>query len=321
MTPVILDALLFNQPDSAFYQKTLAIEQISFDVLASAEKPGIWLAGPEQWSPEKTPSLPLALVWKTSSQANGGVQPSTHGHIVLSHESGGRTVMAKLVDEDKLPPPQREDEATRKPDKPARERLIAGELWWDADANLFGGLPGGWTAAVISGGWVSNAHRVMVEVPSFKDTVVQAKLSDRTFTAEELAAYAKTSRHPALPEKGVQFKLGLSEGSKRKPMLFGAYALPAPTASPEADPGADLVLNAFLSGLGFKDVLQWKIVLPAAAAKTEAGIRKGWFLLDLEQRLRNPRLETFEFPADTYITFVYGSWFSKPEPLDPGSMR
>jgi hypothetical protein len=88
MAPVIVDALLFNQPDSAYFQKTLAIEQISFDVLASADKPGIWLGGPERWNPEREPSLPLALVWKTSTHANGGVQPSTHGHIVLSHPGG-----------------------------------------------------------------------------------------------------------------------------------------------------------------------------------------------------------------------------------------
>jgi len=315
MMPVIVDALLFNQPDSAYYQKTLAIEQIAFEVLASADKPGIWLAGPERWNPDKKTSLPLAVVWKASSHANGGVQPSTHGHILLSHESGGNTVMAKLLDEEKLAPPQGKGAATSKPEKPARERLAAGELWWDADKTLFAGRPGNWTAAVISGGWISNTHRIKVEGPAGTVTVLQAGPTASTYTAGELTAFAKTPRHPALPEQGVQFKLGLSEDARRKPLLFGAYSLPA------KDPKADLVLNAFISGLGFKDVRQWKIQLPAAAAKTEAGIRKGWFLLDLEQRLRNPRLEAFEFPADAYITFAHGSWFSKPELLDPKSIR
>ena len=315
MMPVIVDALLFNQPDTAYFQKTLAIEKIAFDALASADKPGIWLAGPGQWNPERMPSLPLAIVWKTSSNANGGVQPSTHGHILLSHESGDRTVIVKLVDEDKLPLPQGDGPAPQNPGKPGRERQAAGELWWDADTTLFGGRPGDWTAAVISGGWISNSHRVRIEVPAGKDTVVQAKASAMKHSAEELAAVARTPRHPSIPELGIRFKLGLSDDARRKPLLFGAYALR------ESEPGADLVLNAFISGLGFKDVRQWKIPLPAAAAKTEAGIRKGWFLIDLEQRLRNPRIENFEFPADTYITFVHGSWYSKPEHLDPGLMR
>lgn len=329
---MMVDALLFNQPDSAYFQKSLAIEQIAFDVLASSDKPGIWLAGPERWNPEKKPSLPLALVWKISAHANGGLQPSSHGHILLSHESGGRTVMAKLLEQDKLPLPSAGEAGAPKRDKPAPERLIAGELWWDADTSQLGGLAGEWTAAVICGGWISNQHRIKVEEPAGKDAGIRAgqapgspgaaagtqggaAVASGTLTAGELAGFEKTHRHPALPERGVQFKLGLSEDDRKMPLLFGSYALP------EKHPGADLVLNAFISGLGFKDARQWKIRLPAAAAKTEAGIRKGWFLLDLEQRLRNPRLENFEFPADIYITFVHGSWFSRPEHLDPGAFR
>jgi hypothetical protein len=309
-----VDSLLFNQPDSAFFQRTAEIEQVAFDILASTDEPGIWLAGPGTWNSEKNASMPFALVWKISSYRNGGVLPESHGYMILSHAAGGKAILRKLDEEDKLPQPE-ESGATEPSPTSGRERLSGGEMWWNADSSLVAGRPGEWTAAILCGGWISNLHRFQVIEPMVKDASGEVNSTAVKLTPEESAAYARTPMHPAPPARGVQFKLGVSQDGKRRPFLFGSYTFP------EADAKSDIILNALISGLGYKDADQWSINLPKSVSQSQGGMRTGFFVLDLEQRLKNPRLEKFEFPEDTYITFLHGLWFGNPVHLDPKAIR
>ena len=308
---MILDSHFFQQPDSIYFERNIALNEIASAKLVEDDEPGIWLAGPGILNLKAGVKFPLAIIWKTSNKINIGSTPRKHGHLVLSQENGDDVMLLKLIPNDKMPPPGKEPKPTSNPQN-EKERFSAGHLWYDLDGKSFAGHPGKWIAFVIAGSTISNAHIFEVKEAgvvkdSTKSNPPRAVLSD-----VERSSFLKSPNHPSHPEVGVHFKLGKSADGNHQHLLFGSFAFPK--SSKESD---IIHVSAMISGPEYPEMFLLSVPVPLETTHIGNGIRIGYFTLDLEQYLRNLQLTHFKFPEGTFITFLYRAWFGKPVLLDP----
>lgn len=306
---MVVDNQFFNQADDAYLGKTLVLDSLSWKLLASPEKPGIWLTGPAHWTSGKGGHYPLAILWKSSTKENIGVSQETHGHILLSHESSGHPILKKMLDVDKLPLPDDESRPNSLPPE-EDEQFSVGESWYDIDDALLVIRAGKWVAAFISGSRISNMHTFTVR-PSDKPQPAASNGNRKLPTPDELKPFLAGASHPKPPAEGISFRLG-KEGEEMTPMLYGSFAFKA-----QADEEPLLHLGAFVSGPDYLDMPRIGIHVPVEATAVDGGMRTGHFAIDLRKHLGNPRLDTFRFPEEAYMTLAGRDWIGQPIHLDP----
>jgi hypothetical protein len=308
---MVVDNQFFNQADDAYLGKTLVLDDLSWKILASPEKPGIWLTGPARWTSGKGGRYPLAILWKSSTKQNIGVSPETHGHILLSHASSGNPVLKKMLDMDKLPLPGDESRPNSLPPE-EDEQFSVGESWYDIDDAILATRAGKWVAAFISGSKISNVHTFTVR-PLDNPQPAAPKGNRKAPTPEELQPFLAGANHPKPPAEGIAYSLA-KEGEEETPMLYGSFAFKA-----QAEEEPLLHLGAFVSGPDYLDMLRIGIQVPVEATTVEDGMRIGHFALDLKRTLGNPRLDIFRFPEEAFMTLAGRDWIGQPFHLDPAA--
>lgn len=307
---MVIDSQFFNQPDSRYYGKQIILDRLSFDVLASPEKAGIWLSGPFKWPPLAGGALPMAIIWKTSTKENTGTSPETHGHLVLSRENGGEPVLLKLFTIDKLPLEGDDSKPNSRPPEEDEQFSVGGD-WFDVDDRLLLDRPGVWIATVISGSAISNVHRFEVLGSGAPPLRNSETFQTPPLSNEEMKAFLGGKEHPATPNIGIDFKLAMKDPGKDSPYLYGAFAFPVLN-----DEGPFLHLAALFSGPNYEDMRRIPVSVPLAATRIVDGKRVGFFSINLQEKLGNPRQKTFTLPSRTYLTLVGRNWIGKPSLLD-----
>lgn len=305
---MIADLPLFHQHDTAFFSKAVPIEKISFKLLSGKEGSRLYLSGPKAWDAAAHPSLPLALVWKIAA---GTEEPGRYGHLIFSEASGKGSFALPLNDFSGKVPMEEGGKASDSPagasTPSAAVQYSTGNQWYELSSSTLPGGAGRWTAALLSAGSVSNTHAFTVR--NKQPTAPAFRASDSLVSPAE--AFGKKGGHPVPPKSGVDFKVYSGVGGKGS-LLFGSFALQSRFAS-----GDGLLLTAFISGKETADIRAWTIRIPAGKAKRGKNLWVGYFTLDLEARLKNPQLPSFELPKGLFVTWVAGDWIASPRPLTP----
>jgi hypothetical protein len=313
MKTMIIDAQFFNQPDSAYLEQKVPLSEIASDILMEDDKVGIWLTGSKNCDLDKV-YFPLALLWKSSNKIHPGYTPKKHGHLVLSSLETEDVQVLKLIQNEKLPPPNQKPVSVEELSA-GKERFSADQMWFKVGTASLGNRSGNWTSAVISGPSISNRHAFHaasaigspITAESKDGLPHQGKSHQGKF---DMAPFTKSSHHPMAPEKGVRFAMGDADG-KSENILFGAFRF-------QNEPGrtAPMRITVLLSGRHFQEMEKWVLTIPLEAAPIEGGHRIGYFRIDLAEKLGHPKLPRFELPKESYVTFVYRDYLGAPTLLE-----